>query len=183
VKSPLSSGDRPAASGGLRNAFFTVAVTGAFVLGLYSLFLASVNAGKVKPLTTEGMRRTAIAKDSEQIAIAIGSMIDSELVYVVVDAPQVGPDPDLESAARQAAQALVDSGLVVSVRRLEPADPEFLTIVAKNSIGRFPAVLLVKKDGGIVLVTDDLSQENLLHAYHTVWGKSSDCGGDKNAVY
>jgi len=162
---------------------FTVAVITAFALGFYSLFLASANAGKVQPLTTAGLLRTATAGDTEKIEIALGVLAKQDLVYVILDTPEIGPDPYVEIAARRAAQALADSGLAVSVRLLDPGDPDFKTIVAQNSIGRFPAVLAVKKSGGIVLVTDDLNEENLLHTYFTVWGKNSDCGAAKNAVY
>jgi len=169
--------------GRLRNVLFTVAVITAFALGLYSLFLASANAGKVKPLTAAGLLRTATAGDTEKIEIALGGLVEQDLVYVVLDTPEVGPDPYVESAARGAVRALVGTGLAVSLRLLDPGNPDFTTIVSQNGIGRFPAVLAVKKDGGIVLVTDDLNEENLLYAYHAVWGKNSDCGAAKNAVY
>jgi hypothetical protein len=181
---PSSSNNDGATTGGKwKNAIFNVTVAVAFALGLYSLFLASANAGKVKVLAEEGLVRTATAKDEAQIALALGSMVEPELVYVVVDAPIGPPDPDLEWAAQQAARNLVDSGLVASVRRLEPIDPDYATIVEQNTIGHFPAVLVVKKNGGIVLVTEGFSPENLSQTYHTVWGKSSDCGAAKDAVY
>jgi hypothetical protein len=183
VHSSISDNERLSTGGRLKKVLFTVAVTAAFAFGVYSLFLASANASKVKPLAEEGLVRTATAKDDDQIALALGAMVEPELVYVVVDDPLGPPDPDLERNAQQAAQNLVDSGLVVSVRRLEPVDPDYATIVEQNAIGHFPAVLVVKKNGGIVLVTDDFSPENLSQAYLTVWGKSSDCGAAKNAVY
>jgi hypothetical protein len=169
--------------GRLKDVLFTAGVVIAFGLGFYSLFLASANAGKVKPLAEEGLIRTATAKDDDQIALALGAMIEPDLVFVVVEDPLGPPDPDLERTARLAAQNLVDSGLVVSVRRLEPIDPDYATIVAQNTIGHFPAVLVVKKNGGIVLVTEDLNPEMLSQVYHTVWGKKSDCGAAKDAVY
>jgi hypothetical protein len=55
--------------------------------------------------------------------------------------------------------------------------------VEQNTISRFPAVLIVKKNGGIVLVTEDFSLQNLLGTYYSVWGKNSDCGSARNAVY
>lgn len=167
----------------LKNVLFTVAVTTVFALGIYSLFLASVNADKMQPLTTEGLLRTATAGDAEQIEITLGSMIDQDLVYVILDTPEEGPDPYVETAALGAARILSDSGLAVSVRVLDPGNPDFTTIVSQNSISRFPAVLAVKRDGGIVLVTADLNEKNLLHAYHAVWGKSSSCDEAKSAVY
>ncbi len=178
-----SDTDRPSAGGRLRNVVFTVTVTTAFALGLYSLFLASASADKVRPLTTAGLLRTATAADGEKIEIALGVLVEQDLVYVVLDKPEVGPDPDVEIAARRAARALTDSGLAVSVRLVDPGDPDFTTIVAQNDISRFPAVLAVKKEGGIVLVTDDLSEKNLLHAYHAVWGKTSSCEEAGAAVY
>lgn len=183
MQSSWSDNNRSSTGGRLRNVLFTITVTTAFALGLYSLFLASANAGKVKALAQEGLVRTATAKDEAQIALALGSLIEPELAYVVVDAPLGPADPDLERTAQQAAQNLFDSGLVASVRRLEPIDPDYATIVEQNTIGHFPAVLVVKKNGGIILVTEDFSPENLSQAYHTVWGKSSDCGSAKNAVY
>ena len=109
-------------------------------------------------------------------------MIESELAFVVIEDPTGQLDFDLERITRQA-QSLIDSGLAVSVRRLQPIDPDYATVVEQNMIDRFPAVLVVKKSGGMVLVTGVLSVENLTNAYHTVWGKKSDCGAAKNAVY
>jgi hypothetical protein len=160
-----------------------VVVAISFALGLYSLFLAYANAGKVQPLTTEGMFRTATAADSEKIEIALGVLTDRDLVYVVLDSPEVGPDPDVEIAARKAARALNDSGLVASVRLLNPRNSDFTLVVEQNGINRFPAVLAVKKNGGIVLVMDDLSEKNLLYAYYSVLGKTSSCDDAKSAVY
>jgi hypothetical protein len=162
---------------------FTVTITTSFALGLYSLFLAYANAGKVQPLITEGLLRTATAADAEKIEIALGVLTDQDLVYVVLDSPEFGPDPDVEMAARKAARALNDSGLDVSVRLLDPGDPDFTTIVAQNSINQFPAVLAVKKEDGIVLVMDDLNEKYLLHAYYRVWGKTSSCDEARSAVY
>ncbi len=166
-----------------KNILFTVVVAVSFALGLYSLFLAYANAGKVQPLTTEHMFRTATAADSEKIEIALGVLTDRDLVYVVLDSPELGPDPDVEIAAHKAARALNDSGLVASVRLLNPRNSDFTLVVEQNGINRFPAVLAVKKNGGIVLVMDDLSEKNLLHAYYSVLGKTSSCDDAKSAVY
>ncbi|UCC45150.1 MAG: hypothetical protein JSU65_04345 [Candidatus Zixiibacteriota bacterium] len=162
---------------------FIVTVTTAFALGLYSLFLASANAGKVQPLTTVGLLRTASAADAEKIEIALGVLTEHDLVYVVLDAPELGPDPYVERATRTAAEVLTDSGLVVAVRSVNPANPDFTTIVVQNDISRFPSVLVVKREGGIVLVSDNFSVENLLHAYQSVWGKTSGCGDAASAIY
>lgn len=183
MKSSLKDNERSTASGWFPNVLFTVMVTGAFALGFYSLFLASANAGKVRPLTNEGLVRTATAADAEKTEIALGVLTEHDLVYVVLDTPEFGPDPDVERAAWRAAEVLTDSGLVVSVRPVNPVNPDFATIVAQNDVSRFPAVLVVKKGGGIVLVTDDLSEENLLHAYHSVWGKTSGCNEAASAIY
>ena len=167
----------------MRHVLFTFTVTTAFALGLHSLFLAFANTDKLQPSATAGMLRTATAADSEKIEVALGAMAKQDLVYVVLDISEVGPDPEVELAARRAARVLADSGMVVSVRLLDPEDPDFTTIVAQNGIGRFPAVMVVKQDGGIVLVTDDLNEENLLHAYLGVWGKTSSCNEARSAIY
>jgi hypothetical protein len=172
-----SAGDR------LKNVFFTVTVTIAFVLGLYSLFLASANADNVQPSTIAGLLRTATSADAEKIEIALGALAEQDLAYVVLYTTEVGPDPKVETAARRAARALTESGMAVSVRLLGPGDPDFTMIVAQNGVGRFPAVLAVKKDGGIVLVTDEINEKNLLHAYQGVWGKTSSCDDSRSAVY
>ncbi len=175
--------DSSSAGGRVKNVFFTVTVTTAFALGIYSLILASADADKVQPSTIAGLLRTATAADVEKIEIALGVLAEQDLVYVVLDTAEVGPDPDVEVAARRAVRALNDSGMAVSVRFLGPGDPDFTMIVAQNGIGRFPAVLVVKKDGGIVLVTDDLNEKNLLHAYLGVWGKTSSCDEARSAIY
>ncbi len=172
-----------ATRGQLKHVLFAFMVTTAFALGFYSLYLASANAGKARPLTASGLLRTATATDGEKIGIALGDLAEHDLVYVVVDAPEVDADLDATVAARRASRALTDSGLTVSIRLLDPGDPDFTTIVMQNGISRFPAVLAVKKDGGIVLITDDLSEGNLLRAYRKVWGKMSSCEEAASAIY
>lgn len=182
----LASGseiDRSTTGYRFRSALFWVTVTAAFALGLYSLLLASVNAGKVPPGTNEGWLRTATASDTEKIRAALGDLAARDLVYVILETPLAGPDPAVENAARRAARTLSDSGLAVSVRVMEPNDPDFRTIATQNGISRFPAILMVKKDGGIVLVTNDLNEQNLLHAYHRIWGRTSSCEEEKSAIY
>jgi len=73
--------------------------------------------------------------------------------------------------------------MVASAHRLRPSDPTFAAVVKQNDIRRFPAVLVVKKGGGIVLVTEDHSAENLVRAFQTVWGNRSDCGAARDEIY
>jgi hypothetical protein len=167
----------------MRSVLLGVAIAAAFALGVYSLVLASINADKAQPLTLTGLVRTATALDEDKLATALGSQSEHELVYVVMDTPEFGPDPNVEIAARGAVQALTDSGLVASTRILGSADTDFASIVMQNGITRFPAVLVVKREGGIVLVSDDLSKENLLQAYYGVFGKRSSCDGAASEIY
>ncbi len=102
---------------------------------------------------------------------------------MVLYAAEAGPAPEVETAARSAAQILTDTGTAASIRLLGPRDPDFTTVVTQNDVGRFPAVLAVKKSGGIVLVTDEINEKNLIHAYHGIWGKTSSCDDAKSAVY
>lgn len=180
----MGTGEQPFGSvGRVRATLLTTGTAMAFLLGIYSLVLAAASAGSVRPLAEDGLRRTAAASDHERIALALGSMSGSEVVYVAIDAPMDPPDPEIEQATRQAARTLVDSGTVASARRVRPSDPDFAAMVRQNDIRRFPAVLVVKKSGGIVLVTEDHGAENLVRAFDTVWGKNSDCGAARNEIY
>jgi len=167
----------------LKNVFFFATVASAFALGFYSLFLASANADKKQPSNIAGFLRTATAVDTGKINIALGDLTERDLVYVVLYTAEAGPEPEVEIAARRAAQTLSDSSMSVSVRLLDPGDSDFSKIVTQNGVGRFPAVLTVKKNGGIVLVTDKINEKNLLHAYHGVWGKASSCVDAGSAIY
>jgi hypothetical protein len=171
------------ASGRWKNLLFTAIVTAAFALGLYSLFLASANAGKVRPSNITRFTRTATSADDEKIETALGNEAEQELIFAVLYSEEIGLDPKLELAALRAARILTDSGVLVQVRLLHPADADFTKIVEQNGIVRFPAVLVVKKGGGIVLVTDEINEKNLLHAYQAIWGKISSCEDAKSAIY
>lgn len=177
------SNDRPSTGDRLKNGLFTVTVTAAFALGLYSLFLASANAGKVQPSSLSGLLRTAAPADTVKIEMALGALADQDIVFVILYAAETGLDPEVEIEARRAARALTGSGLAVSVRLLGPGDPDFTLIAAQNGVDRFPAVLTVKKDGGIVLLTDEINEKNLVQAYQGVWGKASSCDDASSAVY
>jgi hypothetical protein len=167
----------------LKEVVFTVAVTAAFTLGFYSLLLASANKGKALPLTTFGVVRTATAADTEKIVLALGALAEHELVFVVLDTSTAGIDPRPVNAARGAALALADAGTDASVRLLGPRDSDFGPIVMQNQVGRFPAVLAVKEDGGIVLVTDEISEERLLNVYRQVWATTSSCNDAISDIY
>lgn len=167
----------------LKSGLLDLAIVSAFLIGFYSLYIASANTGQIRPLTEEGLLRTATAKDINKIALALGPLIESDLAYLIIDDRHGSSGYDLEQNAQQAAQNLGDSGLVVRVRCLKPNDPDYATIVQQNMIDFFPAVLVVKEEGGIILVNGNFSSENLEHVYHAVWGKKSDCGAAKNAVY
>jgi len=167
----------------VKNVLFAVVVTAAFALGFYSLFLASANAGKPRPAVTAGLLRTATAGDVVKIRTALGDMADRDLVYVVLGSTGSGPDPEVETATRRAAGVLANSGVDVSVRLLGPADADFEKIVVQNGASRFPAVLVVKKGGGIVRVTDGLDKKNLIHAFKGTWGRTSSCDEARSEIY
>lgn len=173
----LSAGDR------LKNLAFLVAVTAAFVLGVYSLFLASANADNAQPAKIAGLLRTATSSETGKINIALGDLTDQDVVYVVLHTAEDGQYGAMEIAARRAARTLADSGMNVSVRVLGPSDPDYSEIITQNGVGRFPSVLIVKKDGGIVLVTDEITDKNLLHSYREVWGKASSCDDASSGIF
>jgi len=179
----VASEKRHGSEGRAKKVLLTSGTAIAFFLGVYSLFVATASAGKVRPLAEDGLLRTAAANDHERITLALGPTSDSNVIYVAIDAPMDPPDPEIEQSTRQAAQTLVDSGIVASAHRLRPSDPNFAAVVKQNDIRSFPAVLVVKKDGGIVLVTEDHSAVNLVRAFRTVWGKRSDCGAARDEIY
>ncbi len=175
--------DRPAAAHALREVCFTVLVTAAFTLGFYSLLLASVNKGKVLPLAGAGLERTATAAEAEQIALALGTLARHDLVFVVLDTSDAGPEPTALNAATRAASALTDGGTDAAVRILGPWDSDFGAIVTQNGVRRFPAVLAVKKAGGIVLVKDEIDEEILLSVHRRFWVRASSCNDAVSDIY
>jgi len=184
VKRAAGAGEQPHGSTGRVKHILLSAVTAlAFALGTYSLVLASTNAGMAHPLPDNGLLRTAVASDREKIDLALGPMPEAEVVFLVIDAPTAPPDPEVERAAREAARTLVDSGTSASARRLQPSDPSFTAITKQNDIRRFPAILVVKKAGGIVLVTEDHGAENLVRAFQTTLGRRADCGAARDGIY
>lgn len=167
----------------VKNVLFIITVAAMFIIGFYSLFLASVSANKTQTFTTENLLRTVDPSDTDKINRALGHSFDMDFVFVVLDTSVSGTNPNLEFSVRSAALTLADSGLTSSVRILYPEDNDFTEIAAQNDINSFPAVLAVKKEGGIIQIMNDHSEEYLLYAYHSIWGKTSDCSDDKSAVY
>lgn len=167
----------------MKNVIFAIVVTTAFVAGLYSLFLAAANAGRIQPPDVESLVRTALPADTSRIEAALGDATGQDLVYVVLYTTETGPAPEVEAATRKAARALAESGMTVSVRLLGPGESDFTTVVTQNDVARFPAVLAVKPDGGIVALTNGITEKNLIETYQTVWGKASSCDDASSAVY
>lgn len=166
-----------------KNLLFTVIVAAMFITGVYSLVLALTSAGQAQSFTTDNLQRTAAPVDSDKINMALGPLLDKDFIFVVLDTSLPGTNLDLEFSARSAARIIADSGLTSSVRILYPENDDFSTIVEQNGINDFPAMLAVKKKGGIVRITDDYSEEYLQFVYQSIWGKTSDCSDDKSAVY
>jgi hypothetical protein len=177
VKNTVSDG------GLLKNTLFVIGVIAAFSFGLYSLILAYANAGKVKPVIASGLQRTAAAGDTDKIETALGQATDQDLVFLILDTLDVGSDPGVRTAVQSATRALADSGLTCSLRYMHPETFDFWKIVEQNGVVYFPAVLAVKRKGGIILLADDLDKNRLLAAYYEVWGKTSTCNDAKSFVY
>lgn len=154
-----------------------------FSTGFYSLFLAATYSFRTQTFTTDNLIRIAAPFDTGKIETAFGDFVDLDFTFIVLDTSIQGINPNLEFSARNAARVLADSGLASSVRMLYPADNDFSTIVAQCGISHFPAVLAVKREGGIIQIMNDHSEEYLLFAFNSVWGKTSDCSDDKSAVY
>lgn len=167
----------------MKSRVFTIAVMTAFALGLYSLFLASVNAGKMHPADTAGFVRTATSIDSEKIALASGAFVQQDLVYVILYPADTVPGPKVEKTVQRAVRILSDAGTSAGVRLLDPQDPDYTMVVEQNGVDRFPSVLTVIKDRGIVLMTEEINEKNLLGAYHGMWGKTSSCDDAKSTIY
>ncbi|MCP4903211.1 MAG: hypothetical protein GY906_40130 [bacterium] len=161
----------------MKNALFTAVVTIAFGLGMSSLLLAVATPPGDSNGSAAGRVRTALANQIEKIDIVIGDPEEKGIVYAVVNVFEIGDDPRVVEAARGAAHSLGESGLDASVRLLGPGDPDFAQIVEQNDIVRFPAVLVAKKGAGIVLVSDEITEESLAGAYWQVLGRSSSCVG------
>jgi hypothetical protein len=174
---------RLSTGGRIKNILSIIIIATMFATGFYSLFLAATYAGTNQEFTTDNLFRTAAPSDTDKIETALGHFSGQDFIFVIVDTSMPNINPNLEFSAGIAARALADSGLTTAVRFLYPDDNDFTTIVAQNDIRRFPVVLAVKKEGGIIRIMDDHSQEYLLFAYHSIWGKSSDCSDSKSAVY
>lgn len=167
----------------MKNVIFGIAAAAALLLGVYSLYLSAANAGRTSPSNIDGLVRTAAPDDTLHIAAAMGEVDGNELVYVVLHADGPGPDPAVDEAATNAARSLSQSGLTASVRFVDHGERGFASLAGRNGVDRFPAVLVVRKGGGIVRVTGDITEEHLLDVYQRVWGKASSCVGAGADVY
>lgn len=166
-----------------KNVLLIILATTMFSTGFYSLFLASIYSDPGQNFTTDNLFRTADPSEIDKIETAFGHFSESDFMYLILDKSMPEANPDLELSARSAARLLSDSGLITSVRLLFPEDIDFKTIIAQNDIDRFPTVLAVKKEGGIIKIEGNHSQDYLLFAYNSIWGKTSDCSDDKSAIY
>ena len=168
----------------IRNALFTVTVTAAMVMGIYSLTLAFVNAERTST-TTSMILRTAMPDDSDKIDVALGSQVESDLVFVVI--ANLGECIEDAAAAAKAVQnvseTLLVSDLETSIRYMAADDPDFKIILEQNEIRQFPAVLIAKKDGGIVRLIDKLDEKTILDTYQRYWGDSASTTETEYSIY
>jgi hypothetical protein len=137
-----------------------VTVTAAMIMGIYSLTLAFMNV-QWASITTALIMRTATP--------------ESNLVFVVI--ANLGECIEDAAAAAKAVQNLSAtppfSDLETSIRYMTADDPDFKIILEQNEIRQFPALLIVKKGGGIVRLVNKLDEKTILDTYQRYWGDSA----------
>ena len=168
----------------IKNILFMVTVTAAMVMGIYSLTFAFVNAQRTST-TTSMILRTAMPDDSDKIDVALGSQVESDLVFVVI--ANLGECIEDAAAAAKAVQnvseTLLVSDLETSIRYMTPDHPDFEIILEQNEIRQFPVVLIAKKGGGIVRMMDKLDEKTILDTYHSFWGDSASPTEAEYSIY
>ena len=168
----------------IKKALFTVIVTAAMILGIYSLTLAFVNV-QWASITTSLIMRTATPEDSAKMEVAIGSETESDLVFVVI--ANLGECIEDAAAASITVQNLSTtppfSDLQTSIRYLAADDPDFKIILEQNEIRQFPALLIAKKGGGIVRSVNKLDEKTILNTYQRYWGDSASTTDTEYGIY
>ena len=168
----------------IRNILFTVTVTAAMVIGIYSLTLAFVNV-QWASITTSLIMRTATPDDSAKMKVAFGSETESDLVFVVI--ANLGECIEDAAAAAKAVQnvseTLLVSDLKTSIRYMTADDPDFRIILEQNEIRQFPALLIAKKGGGIVRLVNKLDEKTILDTYQRYWGDSASTAETEYSIY
>jgi len=167
-----------------KKALFTVIVTAAMILGIYSLTLAFVNV-QWASVTTSLIMRTATPEDSAKIEAAMGSETESDLVFVVI--ANLGECIEDAAAASIAVQNLSAtppfSDLETSIRYMTADSPDFKIILEQNEIRQFPALLIAKKGGGVVRLVNKLDEKTILDTYQRYWGDSASTAETEYSIY
>lgn len=168
----------------IRKILFTVTITAAMVMGIYSLTLAFVNV-QWASITTSLIMRTATPDDSAKMKVAFGSETESDLVFVVI--ANLGECIEDAAAAAKAVQNVSEtlpvSGLKTSIRYMAADDPDFKIILEQNEIRQFPALLIAKKGGGIVRLVNKLDEKTILDTYQRYWGDSASTTETEYSIY
>lgn len=161
-----------------------VTVTAAMIMGIYSLTLAFMNV-QWASITTSLIMRTAMPEDSAKMKVAFGSETESDLVFVVI--ANLGECIEDAAAAAKAVQnvseTLLVSDLETSIRYMTADDPDFKIILEQNEIRQFPALLIVKKGGGVVRLIDKLDEKTILDTYQRYWGDSASTAETEYSIY
>jgi len=167
-----------------KKALFTVIVTAAMILGIYSLTLAFVNV-QWASVTTSLIMRTATPEDSAKIEAAMGSETESDLVFVVI--ANLGECIEDAAAASITVQNLSEtppfSDLETSIRYMTADSPDFKIILEQNEIRQFPALLIAKKGGGVVRLVNKLDEKTILDTYQRYWGDSASTAETEYSIY
>ena len=168
----------------IRNILFTVTITAAMIMGIYSLTLAFMNV-QWASITTSLIMRTATPDDSAKIKVAFGSETESDLVFVVIG--NLGECIEDAAAASITVQNLSAtppfSDLQTSIRYMAADDSDFKIIIEQNEIRQFPALLIAKKGGGIVRLIEKLDEKTILDTYQRYWGDSASTAETEYSIY
>jgi hypothetical protein len=154
------------------------------IMGIYSLTLAFVKV-QWESITTSLIMRTATPEDSAKMEVALGSETESDLVFVVI--ANLGECIEDAAAASLAVQNLSAnppfSELQTSIRYMAADDPDFEIILEQNEIRQFPALLIIKKGGGIVRLVNKLDEKTILDTYQRYWGDSASTTETEYSIY
>jgi hypothetical protein len=96
------------------------------------------------------------------------TFIEHDFIFVILPDSDVKSTKTLANRISDAAAKIEAQGARVETITLSPDDPEFSITMHRLTIGQVPAVLAISVSGNGAIVTDDITEDDILQTYLAV---------------
>ncbi|NIO02180.1 MAG: hypothetical protein GTO42_08565 [Candidatus Latescibacteria bacterium] len=167
---------KPAVRKGWKRISFVVVMAAAFAAMAFLILTGENVTANQSGANTERVEKNESTKIEVVLLHSIDEVkkaaADHDFLCVILPGPGES-NQAVRSIVLSAAMEACDNGTRVGVAELSRDSEGFESVAGSFGVDQFPAILTVKKDGDAGAIRGEISKEQLLKAYNTVFEKKS----------